>query len=184
MIWTLPEKAEIGGRSYPFHTDFRVILEIIGYLNGSLPELIRWQVALRLFYKEPVPVEDQAAAMTYLCRFLAGGEEPNGPAGPKLMDWQQDAGAIISDINRVAGTEIRQLEQVHWWTFLSWFHGIGEGQLSMLVSLRQKLRAGQKLSQEEQAFYRRNKHRVDLRREYSAEELAEKARLEKLLGDG
>ena len=50
MIWRLPEKTEIGGRAYAFRTDFRDMLRIIGFLNGELPEFIRWQVALRLFY--------------------------------------------------------------------------------------------------------------------------------------
>jgi len=46
MIWQLPEKTCIHGREYPFHTDYRVMLKIIGFLNGDLPEYIRWQVFL------------------------------------------------------------------------------------------------------------------------------------------
>ena len=49
---------------------------------------------------------------------------------------------IIADINKVAGTEVRSLSFLHWWTFLSFFHAIGEGQLSTLISIREKLRTG------------------------------------------
>ena len=182
MIWALPEKTVIGGREYAFHTDFRRMLKIIGFLNGELPEYIRWQVALALFYKTPVAEEDEPAAMEYLAWFLAGGE-PAGTPGPRLLDWEQDAAAIVSDINRVAGCEIRSLPQLHWWTFLSWFHGIGEGQLSLLVTIRDKRRRGEKLSKAEQEFYRQNKEKVELKKACSAEELAEQARLQKLLGE-
>lgn len=183
MIWLLPEKTEINGKSYAFHTDFREVLKIIGFLNGELPEFIRWQVALRLFYKEPVAEEDEMAALKYLAWFLAGGETPEGQPGPRLLDWEQDASAIVSDINRVAGCEIRALSHVHWWTFLSWFHAIGEGQLSLLVTIRDKRRRGEKLTKAEQEFYRQNKARVELKKAYSAEELAQQARLKKLLGE-
>ena len=46
-----------------------------------------------------------------------------------------------------------------------------------------KLRRGKKLEKWEQEYYRKNKERVDLKKRYSAEELAEQERLKKLLGD-
>ena len=46
-----------------------------------------------------------------------------------------------------------------------------------------KLRRGKKLEKWEQEYYRKNKDRVDLRKRYSAEELAEQERLKKLLGE-
>lgn len=182
MIWQLPEWAEFDGKRYDLHTDFRDILEIMEYLGGELPEFIRWQVAVALFYRQPVEEAHMEQAMAYLAWFLRGGE-PEGTPGPKLMDWHQDAGAIVSDINRVAGTEIRAMAHLHWWTFLGWFHAISEGQLSMLVSLRDKLRRREKLTPQEREFYRQNRHRVDFQKKYSAEELAEQERLKKLLGE-
>ena len=45
--WVLPETAEIGGTVYELHTDYRDILEIIGYLNDpDRPEYLRWQIAI------------------------------------------------------------------------------------------------------------------------------------------
>lgn len=176
-LWSLPKQAVIGGKSYDLYTDFRDILELMGYLEDeALPVYFRWQIALGLFYRQPVPPEDQAEAMEYLARFLAPGPAPK--PGPKRMDWQQDAQAILADVNRVAGKEVRQEAYVHWWTFLSWFHAIGEGQLSYLVALRDKLRRGEKLTAQEAEFYRRNPQRVRLR---DSPADAQKARLEKLL---
>ena len=181
MIWQLPEKTRIGTREYRFRTDYREALKIMRFLNGDLPEYIRWQVALALFYTEPVEEEHETRAMEYLAWFLGGGEEAQGHPAPRLMDWEQDAAAVVSDINRVAGCEIRSLPHVHWWTFLAWFHAIGEGQLSFLVGIRDKRRRGEKLTRAEQEFYRQNKAKVELKKSCSAEELAEQERLKKLL---
>ena len=89
----------------------------------------------------------------------------------------------VADVNKVAGTEIRAIPFLHWWTFMAYFNAIGEGQLSTLVSIRDKLRRGKKLEKWEQEYYRKNKERVDLRKRYSAEELAEQQRLKMLLGE-
>lgn len=180
-LWQLPVSARIGGREYPIHADFRDILEIFAYLEDpDLPEYLRWQIAVALFYEGQIPQQHYSQAMEYLVSFISCGQQGEKP-GPKLIDWQTDAMAIVSDMNRVAGMEIRSLPFVHWWTFMAWFHGIGEGQLSAIVSIRDKLRRGKKLEDWERDFYRENKHRVDMKKRYSREELAEQARIEALL---
>ena len=121
-------------------------------------------------------------AMAYLADFIACGSRDSKP-GTKLLDWEQDAQMIVADVNKVAGTEIRAMPFLHWWTFMSYFNAIGEGQLSTLISIRDKLRRGKKLEKWEQEYYRKNKDRVDLRKRYSAEELAEQQRLKMLLGE-
>ncbi len=182
--WDLPRQAVIGGKVYQLHADYRDILEIFSYLEDpDLPEYLRWQIAVALFYEEAVPEDCLQEAMEYLSVFLRCGEQEQGAPGPKLLDWEQDAGAIVADVNKVAGQEIRALPFLHWWTFLAYFHAIGEGQLSTLISLRDKLRRGKKLEPWEKDFYRENKRRVDLPRRYSREELQEQARLNRLLDE-
>ncbi len=185
--WELPTTAVIGGREYSLNADFRDILDILHHLEDpDEPEFIRWQIALALFYEEhdKMPAKDQQEAMEYLALFLTGGqtEEQHGPA-QKLIDWDQDAQVIVADVNKVAGCEIRALPFLHWWSFLAFFQGIGEGQLSTRVSIRDKLRRGKPLEKWERDFYRQNKKQVDLKRRYSSEELAEQERLKKLLGE-
>ncbi len=181
--WKLPQTAEIGGTVYQLNTDFRDILEIMGYLDDQeRPVYLRWQIALALFYEGNIPPEHQQEAMEYLAAFIACGETET-KAGPKLLDWEQDAMAIVADVNKVAGTEIRALPYLHWWTFFSYFRAIGEGQLSTIVAIRDKLRRGKKLEKWEQDYYRENRSRVDFKKKYSAEDLAEQERLKKLLGE-
>ena len=181
QLWKLPVTARLGEQEYSLHTDYRDILEIFSYLEDpDLPERLRWQIAVALFFGEGVPEDQQEAAMAYLADFIRCGSTEEKPA-PKLLDWQQDAPAIIADINRVSGKEVRSLPYLHWWTFLSWFHAIGEGQVSCLVSIRDKLRRGKKLEGWEKEFYRENKQRVDLKPRYSRQEQTERQRLEQLL---
>lgn len=181
-LWSLPTEAAIGSATYTIHTDFRDILEIFSYLSDpELPEFIRWQIALALFYEQPVPQKDQQQAMEYLTWFINGGTQLPDKPGPKLLDWQQDAAIIVADVNKVAGQEIRALPFVHWWTFLSWFHAVGEGQLSTVVAIRDKLARGKKLEDWEKEYYREHKQRVDIQRRQSKQELLEKQHLQQLL---
>ena len=183
--WELPTSVELGGAYYAVNTDFRDILEIINYLQNpeDTPQL-RIMVALALFYDnwECVPKEHWQEAMQQLMWFISGGEEEQDDRpSPKLIDWEQDKGLIVSDINCVAGCEIRALPHLHWWTFLSWFGGIGEGRLSTVVAIRNKLRKGKKLEKWESEYYRENRSVVDFHRKYTSEE---DALLMDLLGGG
>ena len=159
--WSLPKTATVGGKEYAINADYRDILEIIGYLaDNSRPEFIRWQIAIGLFYDKSIPPEHQGEAMQALADFISYGA--NGNADRKLLDWQQDATLIVADVNKVAGKEVRALPFLHWWTFLSYFNGIGEGQLSTVVSIRSKLAHGKKLEKWELEYYLANKDKVDL----------------------
>lgn len=179
--WSLPTEAVFGGKVYRLNTDFRDILEIFSYFNDpDLPDYLKWRIALALFYEEPVEQPHQQQAMDYLARFIGGGQEAC-PPGPRLLDWEQDADMIAADVNRAAGREIRSLKYLHWWTFLSFFHAIGQGQLSTVVAIRDKLARGKKLEDWEKTFYRENKHRVDLPKRYSRQELQHRQQLELLL---
>lgn len=175
-IWTLPQGLTVADRAYPIAWEYRQVLEVLALLaDEQKPAWVRWFAAVDRFYREPVPTEHCREAMERLADFVQMGTAAPAP-GPKLFDWQLDAREIISDVNRVAGFDIRD-RTVHWWTFLSWFHAIGEGQLSTLVALRHKLATGQKLSEAERVFLRQNPDRVRLRAPGSPE----KQRLEQLL---
>ena len=179
--WSLPETAEICGTVYQLHTDYRDILRIFRELNNpDKPDWLRWEIAVALFFEEEVPEEHFREASLYLADFLAGGESDETD-GPRLLDWEQDAAVIAADVNKVAGMEIRAVRHLHWWTFLAYFHAIGEGQLSMLVSIRDKLARGKKLEKWEKDYYHKHKSQVDLRKRYSAEEIAAQERLKALL---
>ncbi len=183
-IWQLPRGTVIGGEYYEIHADYRDILEIFAYWEDpDLPDFLRWKIALALFYEGEIPEAHQREAMEYLAYFVRGGQMESPRLGPRILDWQQDAQAIVADVNKVAGQEIRSMPFLHWWTFLSWFYGIGEGQLSAVLSIREKLRRGTKLEKWEISFYRENKERIDLKRRYSQVELYEQAKIMRILGE-
>lgn len=178
--WTLPKEAVLDGKQYPHKTDFRQILKLLAVLSDEgKPAHLRWLTALCYFYEMPIPTGLEQQAMEYLADFLSCGE--TAAPGPKLLDWQQDAPEIIGDINAVAGQEIRSLPYLHWWSFLSFFHGIKEGRLSQLVTIRDKLSRGKKLEPHEQEYYRAHRDKVRLRVPESPTDTARRKALEALL---
>lgn len=184
--WELPTALEVGGRQLEIRSDYRDILDIIARLeDDSEPEFVCWRVAMALFYPEwkAIPPQDIDEALQRMTGFIACGRQDDPHKKPrKLLDWQQDAGTIVADINKVAGCEVRALPYLHWWTFISYFTAIGEGQLSTLVHIRDKVQRGKKLDDWEKDYYRENRDRVELRRRYTAEEQAERDRLNAMLG--
>ena len=180
--WRLPADAVIGGKRYEIHSDYRDVLEIFAYFSDpDLPDYLKWSIALALFYEGQIPEADQAEAIQFMSEFFSGGRPETEQAGPKLLDWQQDADLIVADINKAAGREIRALPHLHWWTFLSWFHAIGDGQLSTVVAIREKLARGKKLEGWEKEYYREHKRRVELPKRYSQQELQQRQQLQLLL---
>lgn len=186
--WDLPRQAVIEDRVYEIRTDYRDILELMRWLDGSAaPELDqgeRWYVAMRLFYPDflAMPRQDWQAATVFLGQFLAAGRPEPAPGTPRLMDWQQDAPLIAAGIRGACGQEVRALPYLHWWSFLSCFDAIGEGTFATVVAVRDKLRRGKKLEGWELDFYRTHRALVDLRTAADPEAEAEKRRLLARLG--
>ena len=170
--WNLPVSADIGGVKYQINADFRDVLEIISILNDeNRPNFLRWQIALGLFYNGEIPKRFQTQAMEYMSEFISYGSDDKKSA-PKLIDWDQDAQMIISDVNKVAGTEVRDVKFMHWWTFLAFFSGVGDGQLATVVSIRKKRKTGKKLEKWEETYYRENKSRIDFKSRKTVADIA------------
>lgn len=182
--WSLPQAAEIGGKMYSIHTDFRDVLEIIKKIQSSEPWFVKQKVLVALFYADykQMPAADYPEAIRYLYDFISCGEPDDGKKQPKLIDWEQDYNMISAEINKAAHCEARSLPHLHWFTFVGYFYGIGDGQLSTIVSVRQKRQKGKKLEKWEQEFYREHKARIDFKNKYTTEEQAEMDKLNKMLG--
>ena len=179
--WGLPMSAEIGGVEYAINADFRDVLEVIEILQDQdRNDAVRTLVALSLFYDgfEQMPLEHHHEAALWMLSFISCGEDDEQGAQAKVIDWVQDRMIIASEVNKVAGTEVRALTFLHWWTFIGYFNCIGEGQLSYIVSIREKLRKGQKLEKHEREFYNKNRARVDFKQKLTR---AEEATLSKWL---
>lgn len=172
--WDLPETLEVGGVPRTIHADYRDVLGVLAQINNEdQPEMVRTYVALALFYEdwEAIPADSYHEAVAQMYWFINGGEdEPDQAPAPKTIDWEQDRQLIVADVNKVAGCEVRALPFCHWWTFLAWFGAIGEGQLSTVVAIREKLRKHKNLDDWERDYYRKNRQRVDFRSKYSRAE--------------
>ena len=96
---------------------------------------MRLRIALAVFYEEyeNIPPALWEESVEYMIWFLNGGslEKEEEKPSPKRIDWEQDQQMIIAGVNKEAGHDIRALPFFHWWSFLSCFHNIGEGQLSL-----------------------------------------------------
>lgn len=96
-LWTLPETVHFADTDWRVYTDFRDVLEILRWLDGSadpaLTDSERWYVALALFYRDfsLIPPVQYREACEAMATFVQAGRPDGGPCAPRLMDWQQDA---------------------------------------------------------------------------------------------
>lgn len=185
MIGLLPKALIVGDKERAIRSDFRTALLIFQAFNDpDLNDQEKNIIMLDCLYEnieelEPHELQDAAEKAVW---FLDGGNiQDNKQQAKKVMDWEQDEQIIFSAVNKVAGTETRLKEYMHWWTFLGYFNEIGEGLFSTVINIRQKKNKGKKLEKYEQEFYRENKSLIELKKKYSEEEQSEIDRLNKLL---
>ena len=140
------------------NTDWRDIRRIISILNDAdHSDQVKTQACLEIFVDNYEDITDAQSALEMLFRFIDCGERNAGGNAPKEIDWDIDFGAIISDVNKIAPVvDIRACEYMHWFTFISYFHAIEEGNLTYRVGIRKKLRKGEKLTPEEQDWVKQN----------------------------
>lgn len=170
-MYELPNTVTVAGKSYRIRNDadYRTILGVIEACED--PELTKEERTVSAFiifyadindYEDIFTVfgDDMEAAVKAMLNFISynDSEDIASTARTKLIDWIQDESLIISGVNSVAKTEVRALEYLHWWTFLSYYMAIGEGPLATVVSIRNKLAKGKKLEQYEKDFRRENPH--------------------------
>lgn len=165
-MYRLPTELEINGKYYKIRKrgDYRLVLDVFSILEDySITQSERIISALIMFYEDFNVMEDVLMAKDDLDEAISkmfqffNADRPEGKANDrKLIDWEQDSAIISSAINTVAGKEIRELEYLHWWTFIAYYMAIGESTLSTVVSLRDKILRGKKLEKWEKEFKRDN----------------------------
>ena len=174
MEYTLPKTVFVGGREYSIRSDHRAILDICEALTD--PELSNEEkadVMLYIFYPEfaDMPTKDWQEAAKQCIWFINCGEnERRQRPAPKLMDWSQDFRYIAAPINRVLGKEIREMEYLHWWTFISAYYEIGDCLFAQIVRIRNLKAKGKPLDKTDQEWYRDNRELVDLKTSFTEAE--------------
>ncbi len=197
MIGILPEALTVGGVDYPIRTDYRNVLQVFeAFQDPELTQEEKWIVAIYLLFEDFFCDDDvlQAAqdgfdlgeAMKQISWFISAGQPEKQVLEQPTYNWTQDEQMIFSAVNKVAGRETRELEYLHWWTFLGYFNEVGEGTFSFIVGIRHKLNKGKKLEKHEKEFLSHNKELVlmkkPLTKEEQEQEDAYKSLLDEVLG--
>jgi len=186
MIGRLPKTLNVKGTDYNIRSDFRTAFVIFqAYSDPELDIQAKAETMIKCLYMDylAIPVDDYYEAYTKAIWFLDGGEEhQESTSNKKLIDWEQDEKMIFAAVNKVAGHEIRSVDYMHWWTFLSLFSGIGECLLSSVIGIRHKKNKGKKLDKVDQEFYKENKKIIDIKRKVSSEENEKLNEIRKKIG--
>lgn len=166
MLGQLPRTLEVGGKLYKIRSDYRVILRVLAAATD--PELTDEDKVLVCFANiyedwQSIPRADLREAYEQAIRFIEAGRHSEHK-GPKLMDWTRDEDLIFPAINQAAGREVRELEYLHWWTFMGYFQSIDrESLFGTVLHVRQKRQKHKKLETWEQEFYNNNRELCDLK---------------------
>lgn len=186
MIGTLPEHLIIGDNAYGIRSDYRNVLQVFeAFSDQELEHGEKWIVAVYLLL-EPFTCADDVyeavengfdvdEAVKQIIWFISAGRDPGNKKELPTYDWAQDEQMIFSAVNKVAGRETRELEYLHWWTFLGYFNEVGEGTLSFIVGIRNKLNKRKKLETHEREFLNNNPDMVKLEKRKTREELEQEA---------
>lgn len=181
MIGELPEHLTVGDTDYPIRSDYRDVLQVFEAFNDpELEPVEKWIVAIYLLFENfscaddvlealenGFPIEE---AMKQINWFISARKAPGKEIELPVYDWAQDEQMIFSAVNKVAGKETRELDYLHWWTFLGYFNEVGEGTFSFIVGIRNKLNKGKKLEKHEKEFLSNNKELVKFEKPKSKEE--------------
>lgn len=172
MNYRLPSSLEVCGREYEIRTDYRAVLDVLEVLSDvNLTNPEKAECLLTIIYKDVNKIPNNALeeAIKQAFWFINGGEENDGSGkkSPRLLDWGQDFKLIVAPINKSLGFDVRAVEHLHWWTFLSEFQEMGDCLFAQVVAIRSKLARHKPLSKAEREWYRQNRKIVDIRTEYT-----------------
>ncbi|WP_290095387.1 Gp15 family bacteriophage protein [Bacteroides acidifaciens] len=181
MIGALPETLTVGIKDYYIRTDYRNVLQVFeAFQDPKLTQEEKWIVAIYLLFEDfscdnDVLLAaqngfDLGEAMKQISWFISSGQPEKQIVEFPVYDWVKDEQIIFSSVNKVAGREIRELEYLHWWTFLGYFNEVGEGTFSFIVGIRHKLNHGKKLEKHEKEFLSHNKELVIMKKPKTKEE--------------
>lgn len=194
MIGALPQTLTIGAEEYEIRSDYRDVLQVFeAFSDPELPEGEKGIVAIKLLLEPFKYAQDVLGAQENgfdvneafekIVWFIYAGKQSGNNKELPVYDWLQDEQMIFSAVNKVAGRETRSEDYIHWWTFLGWFNGIGEGDFSFVVGIRNKLNHGKKLEKYEREYLSKHKDVVRIKKRMTEEEKKEEEAYQALLDE-
>jgi len=189
MDYGLPKTLTVNGKEQPIRWEYTAVLDAISALNNrELEDNEKAFAFLYILYEnfDTLGRDDYGPAFEAAIDFVNNGMDTEKKTQVKMVDFEHDYRIMIPAINRVAGKEIRNEEDIHWWTFLGWFMEIGECTYSTVLTIRNKQSKGKKLEKYEEEFLNENKNLVYIKPKLTEEEKRQmeedEALLLKLLG--
>ena len=165
-MYEIPKQILIDKQSYVIRAggDYRMILDCFSILDDvELTTEEQILTCLIVFYEKFNSLDDiladenlQELVKQMFLFFNCGEPDPGNQQNRKLMDWEQDSQLICAAVNKVANTEIRSVDYMHWWTFMGYYLSIGECLYSTIISIRDKIVSGKKLEKHEREFKQKN----------------------------
>lgn len=163
MMFEIPISLQVGEKQLNIRNkgDYRMIIDCFSALNDiEFTKEERVLCSLIIFYEDFNDIEDLMhfehleEAVKKMFWFFNCGDDKGVGANKhyKLIDWEGDSQLIASAVNKVANTEVRALEYLHWWTFMGYYLAVGESPLATVVSIRNKIAEGKKLEKYESKF--------------------------------
>lgn len=192
MIGALPETLTVAGVEYAIRSDYRNVLQVFeAFQDPELQDVEKWIVAVYLLFESFECADDvldalengfdMQEAQKQISWFISAGQPEKKILEKPVYNWQKDEQMIFSAVNKVAGRETRELNYLHWWTFLGYFNEIGEGNFSFVVGIRDKLNKGKKLEKHEKEFISKNKELISLKPPLTKEEQEKEDEFQALL---
>ena len=162
MIGQLPKTLQVNGKAYEIRSDFRNILRIFQALSAEeLSDSEKAYIFLKRLYVDADSFRkaDLEEAYKQAMWFVECGNQKEDRPSPRLVNWEKDEQLIFPEINKVAGTEVRELPYMHWWTFMGYFQAVDrDGLWGYVLMIRQKRAKHKKLEKAEKEFYTANKN--------------------------
>lgn len=168
MIRELPKSLEVCGQDFEIFTDFRDIIEIcIALRDKSIDDNEKAVILLNNLYKcELSDIPDPHEAVNKAMWFIDWGQtyDDKDEHAPSLLDWEKDYNYICSAVNLKLPNvvDIRDIEYMHWWTFLGYLAERGKCYLSTIIDIRDKIAKGKNLEKWEREFYNENRNDIDI----------------------
>ena len=184
MTYGLPKSLPVNGREEPIRWEYTAVLDAIAAINDKeLEDSEKVYSLLWILYEnfEHFGRDDYAPAFEEAMKFINNGLDSGTKDNIKVVDYEQDYRILIPAINRVAGREIRNEDDIHWWTFLGWFMEIGECTYQTVLNIRSKRAKGKKLEPWEADFLKENRDIVLIQPKLSEEEKRQMEEDERIL---
>lgn len=167
----LPKTININGVQCVIKSDYRDVLYLFEILHD--PDLLPSEaiyLAVDNFYVGEEYKDNLQLAAEEMFNFIACGDSDTNSSGnnskEQLYDWDKDFNIIVAPINRILGYDVRGIEYLHWWTFMSAFMEIGECTFSTYIGIRKKLNRGIKLEKYEEKIFKEHRNEIIIPKKY------------------